>query len=304
MEDALYPVVFMSRIFGVAVFTPGFQYTSVYCCYSFLILMIHIASSGYSLAYLHLMDEPLYSSVLRLSLDRFLFSLGFLSAFLAIVSSFYSRTETLNTFKRLEAVDDVLRKNGANIAFSKRKYFLGALFRLGLLTVGVVLEHCTNTPVDSWDRVIFFNFQFFPIYVSNITEYQHSVLLNTIQKRLSCLQEELSSISKRASSFRRQAELESLLKLYDSLVQCCGTINEIYGKQILLFVTSIFLMTTANSDYVVEGIIEHVLSSRGRPFGELFTFGFWAVLRLVELWSVVATCEAVIQKVEYITCIY
>ncbi|CAH1403133.1 unnamed protein product [Nezara viridula] len=246
-----------------------------------------------------MMDEALYASILRLSLDRFLFSLGFLSAFLAIISSFKSRIETLNTFKRLDAVDEFLRKNGANLSFSKRRYFFGALFRLGLLTVGVALEHFMITPVDSWDRVIFFNFQFFPLYVSNITEYQHNVLLDTIQKRFNFLKKELSSVKKRPSSFRRQGEVESLLKLYDYLVQCCGTINEIYGKQILLFVTSIFLMTTANADYVAEGIIQLVLNRGGRPIGELFTFGYWAIIRLVELWSVVDTCEAVVQEVYY-----
>ncbi|KAE8573159.1 Gustatory receptor 21b [Halyomorpha halys] len=296
MEDALYPVVFMCRIFGVALFTPKFKYVVLYSCYAFLVLIIHIACSGYSIVFLQSMDESLYSSILRLSLDRFQFSIGLFYASLAIVSSFNYRIETLNTLRRLETVDDFLRKNGANLSFNKRRYLFGALFRLALVTIGCSLEHFNQTPIDSWARVIFFNCQFFPLYIANITEYQHNVLLNTIQKRFNSLQEELSSIKKRPSSFSRQAELESLLKLYDRLVQCCGTINEIYGKQILFFVGSIFLMTTANADYVAEGIIELVLDRPSKPIGVLFTFGYWAVLRLVELWSVVDTCEAVVQK--------
>ncbi|XP_066907806.1 gustatory receptor 68a-like [Halyomorpha halys] len=42
--------------------------------------------------------------------------------------------------------------------------------------------------------------------------------------------------------------------------------------------------------------MEFVLDRPSKPIGVLFTFGYWALLRLVELWSVVDTCEAVIQK--------
>ncbi|BES96530.1 Gustatory Receptor [Nesidiocoris tenuis] len=277
--------------------------------YGFLVLASSSINTFYSLYYFYDVIPSLYvDNSLRLCLDRCQFFIASFSGLFCIVNVQCSAKKYAAILENVGKVDSVLHSNGIDLKFKYAQSYVQFFVRMVILVVFTIINasYISSGKDHGCDPIVISSLigTTAPLAIVSAMEYQHSVLMSVIEARFGAIRDRVTEIGKKASSMpdrNDMAEAESLVKIYNHLNEAASLINEIYGKQLLFVIGTIFAIVTSKANYVVQDVILFITQRTvGSPLLLLLTT-YWGGFRLLELWRIISACDAVVEKAREFT---
>ncbi|CAH1401142.1 unnamed protein product [Nezara viridula] len=108
-----------------------------------------------------------------------------------------------------------------------------------------------------------------------------------------------------SDGFIKTNKFQTLLSTHSSLVTVCENINGLYSLQILIILSSIFVLSTSNLYYVILKTIE-MINLRSFSQMDMFLMNCYRiVVRAYEVWTMVTSCVCMQdQAAEFNTLLY
>ncbi|KAK9512412.1 hypothetical protein O3M35_000849 [Rhynocoris fuscipes] len=279
----------ISHYFGLAPFHYNFKPSPFYILISISFLIITFSDFIFMIIYMETINDTYVLSKFSLILERSQLIIIVTSVIISIIKPLYN-IRTFNFIaKTLDNCDNNLKEVG--IFISHNRIYSIVLISIKLFSVSVIFI-CDIILFNTTRNISAFAMEYIctmPLYFNNIVEAQFMVLLNSVQKRFNILTENII-LNKNRNYLQKIKQMNVFTKVYNNLIDVCEKINTLYSLQILLIISSIFIITTANLYHVIEKVIKYLTEKKYNDYNLLIMLTYRILLRSTEVWALITSC--------------
>lgn len=278
-----FPVFSVSKIVGVAPYTDNFVLSVQHLVYSFLFLLVSLTDACY------LTFKLERNSDFSLILDRLQLFILELSLVVSIVKSVTNVTTIRWVMNKLETLDTNLARIGVHVHHQRLDMFTVMLTRVFLVFTLFLCDLWEINVYRTWRSILHAYAMLVTVLLGNIVQVQFIVLLNLVSRRMRLLIVKLNQFAV-SDGFIKTNKFQTLLSTHSSLVTVCENINGLYSLQILIILSSIFVLSTS---YLYNVILKTIELITLRSFSHMDIFlmiCYRIVVRAYEVWTMVTSC--------------
>ncbi|KAE8573907.1 Gustatory receptor 19 [Halyomorpha halys] len=293
-----FPVFSVSKIVGVAPYTDSFVLSVQHLAYSCLFLLVSLADACY------LTFKLESNSDFSLILDRLQLFILELSLVVSIIKAVTNVTTIRWVMNKLETLDTNLARIGVHVQHQRLDMFSVMLTRVFLVFTLFLCDLWEINVYRTWRSILHAYAMLVTVLLGNIVQVQFIVLLNLVQRRMRLLIVKLNQFAL-SDGFIKTNKFQTLLSTHSSLVTVCENVNGLYSLQILIILSSIFILSTSYLYSVILKTIELITLRSFSGMDIFLMICYRIVVRAYEVWTMVTSCAGMQeQAAEFNTLLY
>lgn len=285
-----HPPFLVSRLLGVAPMDSMFLLTKGLAGFTVAFLMFNIYLGVHLSITMERANNMFEMSGFSLILERAQLAIIICSVVVSGLKAIFNVKTLYGVMRQLAYLDRKLYEIGINVPYSRLYGYLLTSARLALI-MSLFLPDLFV--FKSWRNMDFLVVQYIlimPLLVGNIVQVQFMVLLELVQRRIRILTDSLKDIGQGSNNVVKPNHLHILVSVHSSLLTICEIVNNLYSPQILLILSSIFIVTTANLYHVIEKMIVFISLKKWNDLNFLAMTTYRIFVRSLEVWTMVTTC--------------
>lgn len=293
------PPFTVSRFLGVSPMDDRFVLSKLYLALSMSMLFVSISFGMVLGVYMEKTNKIFDMSGFSLILERGQLFIIVLTVVVSCIKSVANVKTVFGVMKKFAALDRMLHDIGIHVPYSRLYGYVLTSIRLT-----AIMSICLPDIVvfKSFTNISFLLVQYnliVPLLVGNVVQVQFMVLLELAQRRIRIMTDKLKEIGS-GNNFIKTQHLHTLISVHSSLISTCEIINSLYSPQILIILSSIFIVTTANLYHVIEKLIVFLQTKKLSELNFVGMTSYRIFIRSMEVWTMVTACVNTHELVSFI----
>nr|QQP19795.1 gustatory receptor 5 [Tropidothorax elegans] len=284
-----FPPFFISRFLGVSSMDDQFYINKSYLGINMILLTMYATLSIYLWVDMESTNNIFQMSGFSLILERAQLIIIFITVTVSTIKSILNIKTLRGVIEHISFLDKNLHEIGVKVPYSRVYGYILITAKIILLLILWLSDFVLFKSYSNWSFLLVQFNLIFPLLVANVIQVQFMVLLELVQRRIRTLSAKLNDIDK-GKNFVKTNHLHVLISVHSSLLGICEIINALYSPQILIILSSIFIVTTANLYHVIEKLIGFISQKKLSDLNFLAMTTYRIFVRSLEVWTMVTTC--------------
>ncbi|KAL1138601.1 hypothetical protein AAG570_008664 [Ranatra chinensis] len=292
--DEMRPVLVASRALGVAPWGRDLRISLPLALYSAAFMVANLSLGGYIGVQMNMLNSIFSLSLFSLVLERFQALVVVATIVVSVTMCFLNGGKLACLAESMSRVD--ARLSAFGLVARRRSCLPLTLGRLLLLVSLPVVGFAGFHTYSSFKTITVEYICFVPLAVANMVQVQFITLLSLVTSRVLLLTRHLKKLSACRSHPATVHKLEAMASVHSSLIAICEIVQSMFSPQILIVLSSIFIITTANLYHVIDKTVKF-LSGQKDDVNVLLIISYRIFVRSYEVWALIASAVDASTKV-------